>query len=145
MSGLKTKGYTFRSSKFKIHFYPLYLLHQLHQPYKPSNFTNFKKPYKLHYMANINKKGNNSKSNRAPLFRTMNYVLMGVGLVLLIAGYLALRGGAVEDPNIFDGEIFNNTRIVVAPVLMFLGLATEIVAIMWHPRAKKQVEDDKTE
>ena len=98
-------------------------------------------------MATVNKnvKNNDSKGNRAPLFRTMNYILMGVGLVLLIVGYLCLRGGAVEDPNIFDGEIFNNTRLVVAPILMFLGLATEIVAIMWHPRAKKQVEDDKAE
>ncbi|MBR4917626.1 MAG: DUF3098 domain-containing protein [Bacteroidales bacterium] len=98
-------------------------------------------------MATVNKnvKKNDPKGNRAPLFRTVNYILMGVGLVLLIAGYLALRGGAVQDPNTFDGEIFNNTRIVVAPILMFLGLVTEIVAIMWHPRAKKQVEDDKTE
>ena len=51
----------------------------------------------------------------------------------------------MEDPNTFDGEIFNNTRIVVAPILMFLGLVTEIFAIMWHPCAKKQVEDDKAE
>lgn len=79
------------------------------------------------------------------MFRTVNYILMGVGLVLLIAGYLALRGGAVQDPNTFDGEIFNNTRLVVAPILMFLGLITEVVAIMVHPRAKKQVEDNKAE
>lgn len=98
-------------------------------------------------MATVNKnaKNNTPKGNKAPLFRTMNYILMVVGLVLLIIGFLCMRGGAVEDPNTFNGEIFNNTRIVVAPILMFLGLATEIVAIMWHPRAKKQVEDDKAE
>lgn len=98
-------------------------------------------------MATVNKnaKNNAPKGSHAPLFRTVNYILMGVGLVLLIVGYLCMRGGAVEDPNTFDGEIFNNTRIVVAPILMFLGLVTEIFAIMWHPCAKKQVENDKAE
>lgn len=89
-----------------------------------------------------NTKNNDSKGNRAPLFRTTNYILMAVGLVLLIIGFLCMHGGAVEDPNTFNGEIFNNTHIVVAPIMMFLGLALEIVAIMWHPRAKKQEENN---
>ena len=82
------------------------------------------------------------KTKKAPLFRKVNYILMGIGLVILIIGYLCLRGGAVEDPNTFNAEIFNKQRIVVAPVLMFLGLVIEIVAIMWHPRTKK--EDNQT-
>ncbi len=96
-------------------------------------------------MANTNTKNNDSKGGRAPLFRTTNYILMGVGLVLLIIGFLCLRGGAVEDPDTFNGEIFNNTRLVVAPILMFLGLAMEVVAIMWHPRVKNEVKDDVNE
>ena len=86
-----------------------------------------------------------NQSNRAPLFRTTNYILMAIGLVLLVIGFLCMRGGAVQDPNTFNGEIFNNTRIVVSPILMFLGLALEVVAIMWHPRAKKEVETDQNE
>ncbi len=97
---------------------------------------------------NVNKKVNNDNNKqvkKAPLFRTMNYILMGVGLVILIIGFLCLRGGAVEDPNVFNGEIFNNTRIVVSPILMFLGLAIEVVAIMWHPRSKKTSEEPTAE
>ncbi len=86
-----------------------------------------------------------TNGNRAPLFRPMNYILMVIGLILLIIGFICLRGGAVEDPNTFNGEIFNNTRIVVAPVMMFLGLIMEVVAIMWHPRAKKQESNDNNE
>lgn len=89
-----------------------------------------------------NTKNNDSKGNRSPLFRPMNYILMAAGFVLLIIGFLCLRGGAVEDPNTFNGEIFNSTRTVVAPIMMFLGLALEVVAIMWHPRAKKQEESN---
>ena len=46
------------------------------------------------------------------------------------------RRGDVPD-EVFDGEIFNTRRIVVAPILIFLGLVVEIVAIMWHPKASE--------
>ena len=76
----------------------------------------------------------NERGNRPPLFRTMNYILMGIGALLLLIGYICLAGGDVPD-EVFDGEIFNTRRIVVAPILIFLGLVVEIVAIMWHPKA----------
>lgn len=79
---------------------------------------------------------NNTNENRPPLFRKMNYILMGVGALVLIIGYFCLSGGKVPD-NEFDGEIFNTRRLVVAPILIFLGLLTEIVAIMWHPKVPK--------
>lgn len=79
---------------------------------------------------------NNVRGNRPPLFRKMNYILMGVGALLLLIGYICLSGGDVPD-NVFDGEIFNTRRIVVAPILIFLGLVVEIVAIMWHPKASE--------
>lgn len=75
----------------------------------------------------------NTDNKRPPLFRKMNYILMGIGALLLIIGYICLSGGKVPD-NVFDGEIFNTRRIVVAPILIFLGLVMEIVAIMWHPK-----------
>lgn len=80
-----------------------------------------------------NTNNENVKGNHPPLFRKMNYILMGVGALLLIIGYICLSGGKVPD-DVFDGEIFNTRRIVVAPILIFIGLMTEIVAIMWHPK-----------
>ena len=87
-----------------------------------------------------NDKPTTGKPKHAPLFRTVNYILMIVGIVLLVVGYILLRGGAVEDPSTFDGEIFNTRRMVVSPIFMLLGLVIEIVAIMWHPRQKKNPE-----
>lgn len=78
----------------------------------------------------------NTKGQRPPLFRKMNYILMGIGALVLLIGYICLSGGKVPD-EVFDGEIFNTRRIVVAPILIFLGLVIEIVAIMWHPRTKQ--------
>ena len=85
---------------------------------------------------NSNIETNNVKGNRPPLFRKMNYILMGVGALLLLIGYICLGGGDVPD-DVFDGEIFNTRRIVVAPILIFIGLVVEIVAIMWHPKASE--------
>ena len=87
-------------------------------------------------MSSNNEIMTNERGNRPPLFRKMNYILMGIGALLLIIGYICLSGGDVPD-EVFDGEIFNTRRIVVAPILIFLGLVTEIVAIMWHPKAPK--------
>lgn len=91
-------------------------------------------------MAKTNSNGATQERRKAPLFRKVNYIFMIIGLVVLLVGYFCLRGGAVTDPNTFDGEIFNARRIVVAPVMMFLGLVIEVVAIMWHPRQKKEEE-----
>lgn len=91
----------------------------------------------------VNKKDSVSTSNqpkKAPLFRKINYILMAVGLVLLVIGYILLRGGAVDDPNKFNPDLFNSRRMVASPILMLLGLVTEIFAIMWHPRQKKEAQ-----
>ena len=77
---------------------------------------------------------------RPPLFRKLNYILMGVGAVILFIGYIALSGGASDDPAKFSEAIFDTRRLVVAPILILLGLVTEIVAIMWHPRNKEAAE-----
>ena len=77
---------------------------------------------------------------RPPLFRKLNYILMGVGAVILFIGYIALSGGASTDPSQFSEAIFDTRRLVVAPILILLGLVTEIVAIMWHPRDKETAE-----
>ena len=77
---------------------------------------------------------------RPPLFRKLNYILMGVGAVILFIGYIALSGGASDDPAKFSEAIFDTRRLVVAPILILLGLVTEIVAIMWHPRNKEASE-----
>ena len=63
-------------------------------------------------------------------FGTLNYILMGVGILLLAIGYILLSGGGSENPNEFNPAMFDTRRLVVAPVLIVLGFVVEIVAIM---------------
>lgn len=70
------------------------------------------------------------------VFTKTNYIIMGVGLVLLALGYILLAGGGSDDPNVFNYEMFNVRRLYVAPILIILGLIAEIVAIMYKPKEK---------
>ena len=53
-----------------------------------------------------------------------------IGLIIMIAGYLLMAGGASEDPNVFNYEMFNFRRMVAAPVVIICGIVIEVVAIM---------------
>jgi hypothetical protein len=67
-------------------------------------------------------------------FGRENYILMIVGIIFIAGGYLAMSGGGSEDPNVFDPEIFNSTRLTVAPIMIIAGFVIEIFAIMKKPK-----------
>ena len=59
-----------------------------------------------------------------------NYVLMGVGLVVIILGMVLMCGGGSEDPNQFNYEMFSWRRITLAPIIIVGGFVFEIYALM---------------
>jgi hypothetical protein len=85
---------------------------------------------------NVIKKAN--KLNFQLAFGTVNYILMGVGIIILALGYILLSGGGSDDPNTFNTDMFDSRRLVVAPILIVLGFVVEIVAIMFKFKGKKQ-------
>lgn len=85
------------------------------------------------------------QDQKPPLFRKTNYILMIIGVVLVVIGLFCLAGGAAASPDEFNPEVFNTRRIVVAPILILLGLVTEIFAIMWHPKVKENPTEEKAE
>lgn len=60
--------------------------------------------------------------------------LMLVGLVVLVSGFVLLCGPKVQDPAVFNYDMFDFKRLVAAPIVMFCGLVIEVVAIMRRPR-----------
>ena len=56
--------------------------------------------------------------------------LMVVGLVVMVAGYILMCGPDVKDPAVFNYDMFDFRRIVVAPVVIVCGIIIEIAAIM---------------
>lgn len=73
-------------------------------------------------------------SNIEFAFGKQNYILMIIGIVVLAIGYILLSGGGSDDPNVFNYDLFNFRRLVLAPLVIISGFIIEIVAIMKRPR-----------
>ena len=68
------------------------------------------------------------------LFGKRNYILMFTGIAFITLGFILMAGGGSDNPNVFNEEIYNWTRIRLAPTLVILGLAVEIYAILANPK-----------
>ena len=68
------------------------------------------------------------------LFGKKNYVIMLIGIVFIVAGFIAMAGGGSDDPAVFNEEIYNWQRIRLAPTLVIIGLGIEIYAILVDPK-----------
>ena len=64
----------------------------------------------------------------------INYILIVVGVVIIIAGLLLMTGPSSTETH-FEPDIFSTRRIVVAPLVCFVGFVFMIFAIMF--RGKK--------
>ena len=68
-------------------------------------------------------------------FEKQNYLLMIAGIVVIIIGYMLMAGGGSDDPNKFNPEVLSPRRITLAPIVVLLGLAIEIYAILKKPKS----------
>ena len=76
----------------------------------------------------------NDRSNGVFLFDKSNYMWMIGGVVLILIGFVLMAGGKSADPHQFNyKEIYSAQRITVAPLLILLGFAIEVYAIMKKP------------
>ena len=66
-------------------------------------------------------------------FGKINFILMAVGMLVVILGFILMSGGG-SDETVFDHDIFSVRRIKVAPVVCFLGFISIIYAIIKKPK-----------
>ena len=72
-----------------------------------------------------------SDKNDATMPLTMrNYILLVVGAVAIVLGFVLMSGGGAATPEEFHYEIFSWRRITLAPILVVAGFAFEIYAIL---------------
>ncbi|MGB0487495.1 MAG: DUF3098 domain-containing protein [Flavobacteriaceae bacterium] len=72
----------------------------------------------------------NKKSKKTFVFQRKNYIFMIIGLLFIALGFILMSGGASEDPNVFNPEIYNFRRIRLAPTLVLIGFAIQVFAIL---------------
>ncbi|MDD3458958.1 MAG: DUF3098 domain-containing protein [Weeksellaceae bacterium] len=74
------------------------------------------------------------------LFSKKNYLIMIVGIVVILLGFLLMTGpdantrpDGVLDPNYWNEDIYSWRRTRLAPFLILLGFGIEIFAILYNP------------
>ncbi|MCH5176915.1 MAG: DUF3098 domain-containing protein [Prevotellaceae bacterium] len=78
-------------------------------------------------------------------FGKMNYILMMVGFLIVVLGFVLMTGAPTTE-EAFNPDIFSTRRIVVAPLVALFGFLFVIVAIMWKPKeetTKSATEETK--
>ncbi len=81
----------------------------------------------------MSQKENSKKPQKNTLFGKRNYQFMLIGIGLIAAGFILMSGGGSDNPQVWNEAIFNFRRIRLAPMLVLLGMAVEIYAIMTKP------------
>ena len=67
-------------------------------------------------------------------FDKVNYILLGIGMVVVIIGFILMSGGSSTEEQ-YNPEIFSAMRIRVAPVVCLVGFLSMIYAIIRKPKS----------
>ncbi|MFB6306695.1 MAG: DUF3098 domain-containing protein [Flavobacteriales bacterium] len=68
--------------------------------------------------------------NEFPLSKK-NYILLSIGVLILLVGYLLMIGGGDSNPNTFEyNEVFSFRRITLSPIILGFGFVFIIYAIL---------------
>ena len=68
----------------------------------------------------------------------MNYILMGISLLLIVLGFMLMSGSGNEGAT-FNNDVFSSRRIVVAPFITFIGFLCMIPAILYKGKRADDV------
>ena len=66
-------------------------------------------------------------------FDKMNYLLLVVGMIIVVIGFLLMTGPASTETG-FEPDIFSARRIKVAPVVCLFGFVSMIYAVVRKPK-----------
>ena len=69
-------------------------------------------------------------------FDRTNYILLAVGMVIIIAGFILMAGSGSSE-TAFNADIFSARRIKLAPAVCFVGFLFMIYGIMHKPSDKE--------
>ena len=66
-------------------------------------------------------------------FDKMNYLLLAVGMIIVVIGFLLMTGPASTDTT-FEPDIFSARRTKLAPVVCLFGFVSMIYAVVRKPK-----------
>ena len=66
-------------------------------------------------------------------FDKVNYILLAVGMVVVVIGFLLMSGAGSTESN-YNPDIFSARRIKVAPLVCLVGFVSMIYAVVRRPK-----------
>lgn len=66
------------------------------------------------------------------VFGKRNYIILTVGSILIIAGYIVMSGEG-STLAAYHPDIFSETRIRIAPLVYLLGYLLNVFGILYRP------------
>lgn len=91
-----------------------------------------KKPTHSPSPAKADKSGLKREQRSRMAFGRTNYIMMGIAGAAIVIGFLLMLGGS-STPDNFNPDIFSTRRIVIGPMLAFLGFVFMAIAIIVNP------------
>ncbi|WP_353167885.1 DUF3098 domain-containing protein [Flavobacterium sp.] len=71
------------------------------------------------------------------LFSATNYKILIIGLVVIALGFILMSGGANENPNVFNEDVYSFRRIRLAPTVVLIGFGITIYSILKKSKSEK--------
>ena len=66
-------------------------------------------------------------------FGRMNFILLAIGMVVVIIGFILMSGAGSTD-QAYNPDIFSARRSKVAPIVCLLGFVSMIYAVVHKPK-----------
>lgn len=83
---------------------------------------------------NINKQAVENTNKPVLLMGKTNFIILAVGILVIILGFVLMSGGASKDPNVFNEEIFSFRRIRLAPSIVLIGFGVVFYSIFYKKK-----------
>lgn len=76
------------------------------------------------------------KAIQFPLLKS-NFILMGIAAAAIVIGFLLMLGPGSSEANGFNIDIFSTRRIVIGPIISFLGFIFMGFGIVYRPKKQR--------
>ncbi len=63
-----------------------------------------------------------------------NVKIIGLGLLVMILGFVLMIGGGSSDPDVFNPAMFSFRRITLSPIVIIVGIVIILFGIMKTPK-----------
>lgn len=77
-------------------------------------------------------------------FKKLNYIICAVSVLIIILGFILMTGPSSSIEGGFEPDIFSTRRVVIAPMVCFIGFLLMIVGILYTQKTSEK-EDEKLE